>query len=68
MLNSMGLFLPNPMASTLFQRRINAAYGHFKSAENHHNDPPISQMSMAKGMQELTEAVCEIGLKLNTIG
>lgn len=68
MLNDIGLQTPFPFSRSNFQRNVNLAHHKFQQAAELKNDPPLAQKSIAEGLQDLTEAVGEIGLKLNLNG
>ena len=59
---------PFPYSHSSFQRNVNMAHDKFRQAAEFKNNPPLAQKSIAEGLQDLTEAVGEIGLKLNMTG
>lgn len=61
--------MPFPMSRSRFQQNINLAQHKFQNAaEQIKTDPPLAQKNMAEGLQELSAAIGEIGLKLNLQG
>jgi hypothetical protein len=69
MLSNHLISMPYPMHRSRFQQNVSLAHSKFQTAADQmKNDPPLAQKNMAEGLQDLTEAIEEIGLKLNLQG